>query len=56
MLICRPVSRRSDPQKIQNWIHEMEQMRDRYSHDADACRLIDRCIGHASAWLPVAED
>jgi len=54
VLICRPVSRRSSPQKIQNWIREMEQKRERYRHDPDACRLIDRCIERASQWLHTA--
>jgi hypothetical protein len=52
VLICRPVSRRSSPHKIQNWIREMEQMRVRYLHDPEACRVIDRCIDHAAGWLP----
>jgi hypothetical protein len=51
MLICRPVSRRSAPQKIQSWISDMEKMRLRHSHDPEACHLIDRCIRHASQWL-----
>jgi hypothetical protein len=51
MLICRPVCRRSSPQKIRTWIREMEQMRQRHSHDAEACRYIDHCIRSASQWL-----
>jgi hypothetical protein len=51
VLICRPVSRRSSPQKIRNWIHELEQLREHRVEDAEARALIDRCIEHASHWL-----
>jgi hypothetical protein len=51
VLICRPVCRRSSPQKIRRWIREMEQLRARHLHDPDACQVIDRCIDHASGWL-----
>jgi hypothetical protein len=51
VLICRPVSRRSAPAKIQSWIEEMKELRLQYSHDPDACFFIDRCIEHAAEWL-----
>lgn len=52
MLICRPVSRRSKPQKIRGWIEEMEQKRSHYVNDPETCQLIDQCIEQASEWLP----
>jgi hypothetical protein len=51
VLICRPVSKRSEPQKIRNWIRELEEQRSRHSEDPEVCSLIDRCIAQASSWL-----
>jgi hypothetical protein len=54
LLICRPVSKRSEPQKIRNWIQELEEQRSRHANDPEVCRLIDRCIAQASSWLTPA--
>jgi hypothetical protein len=51
LLICRPVSRRSEPQKIRNWIVDMQEKRDQYSNDPEVCRVIDQCIAQATEWL-----
>ncbi|CAN5806568.1 hypothetical protein BH23GEM3_BH23GEM3_11330 [soil metagenome] len=52
MLICRPVSRRSEPHKIRGWIEEMEQKRVHYKNDPATCQFIDQCIEQACEWLP----
>lgn len=51
MLICRPVSPRSAPEKIHRWIEEMEQKRSRCGHDPEARRFLDLCIEQAARWL-----
>jgi hypothetical protein len=51
MLICRPVSRRSEPQKIQRWIEEMSSRREDVRNDPQAAETIERCVEQARGWL-----
>jgi hypothetical protein len=51
MLICRPVSSRSEPQKIQRWIEQMSSRREQLQHDPQAAETIERCVEQAKEWL-----
>jgi hypothetical protein len=51
MLICRPVSRRSEPQKIERWIEEMSSRREDVRNDPQAAETIERCVEQARGWL-----
>ncbi len=51
MLICQPVSHRSEPQKIERWISHLEALRGKHSGDADAERTIDHFLGKAQSWI-----
>jgi hypothetical protein len=50
VLICQPVSQRSEPQKIQRWISHLEQMRRQYQDDTDALDTIERFLSKAQRW------
>ena len=50
VLICQPVSHRSEPQKIQRWISHLEQLRRKYQDDTDALDTIDRFLSKAQRW------
>jgi hypothetical protein len=51
MLICCPVSSRSDATKIRRWISELETLKTRHSSDPDAIRTIEICLQQATGWI-----
>ncbi len=51
MLICRPVSPRSAPEKIRWWISYLEEIRAKYQQDPAALATIERCLVQARGWL-----
>lgn len=51
VLICRPVSRRSNPEKIRRWISEMHDLRERHNSDPDSVQVIDSFLAQARSWV-----
>lgn len=51
VLICRPVCRRSHPDKILRWIAHLEQKRQRHTGNPAAIEVIDQCIAQARSWV-----
>jgi hypothetical protein len=51
LLICRPVSHRSAPEKIRRWIESLEQKREEHRYDPDALETLERCIRQARSWV-----
>lgn len=51
MLICQPVSQRSEPEKIERWISHLEALRGKHRGDATAERTIDHFMGKAQSWI-----
>lgn len=51
MLICQPVSHRSSPGKIRQWISQLEELRGRHRNDPEAVKNIDRFLSKARGWV-----
>ncbi|HEV2129795.1 MAG TPA: hypothetical protein VGR27_01750 [Longimicrobiaceae bacterium] len=51
VLICRPVSPRSKPEKILRWIAQLEDMRNKHAHDPQAVATIEHCLSQARNWV-----
>jgi hypothetical protein len=51
LLICRPVSHRSHPEKIRLWIQNLEQKREEHRSDPDAVETLEQCIRQAKRWV-----